>query len=239
MTFAAKTPWQPHEPVGLSPRVCRLHQRSACGKRCSAPRPRRDLDSTCSPIRSSGSPNHSHRCLTRARARAGLTRSPPCERSWTRAAHRERAIARAIESERARLSATLLQRGLFDRRAERALSAQTAVLDEALARCRARLDEIASTAQIVAEPAALPSSSSDDDRRRTRPAADRVVHPGCVSDAAGRRRSAAGVESASRRLVEATSTRRSAPPRAFAPSPTSRCCRSSILLGLDRRATCG
>ena len=61
----------------------------------------------------------------------------------------------AIESERARLSASLLQRGLFDRRAERALSAQTAVLDEALARCRARLDEIESTGQIVAEPTRL------------------------------------------------------------------------------------
>ena len=58
-----------------------------------------------------------------------------------RAAVREHALARSIESERARLSASLLQRGLFDRRAERALSAQTAVLDEALARCRARLGE--------------------------------------------------------------------------------------------------
>lgn len=71
------------------------------------------------------------------------------------ATRRERALARAIESERARLSATLLQHGLFDRRAERALSAQTAVLDEALARCRARLHEIESTGQIVAEPARL------------------------------------------------------------------------------------
>ena len=62
---------------------------------------------------------------------------------------------RAIESERARLSATLLQRGLFDRRAERTLGAQTAVLDEALARCRTRLHEIESSRQIVAEPARL------------------------------------------------------------------------------------
>jgi hypothetical protein len=72
-----------------------------------------------------------------------------------RAAFRENAIARAIESERARLSASLLQRGLFDRRAERALGAQTAVLDEALARCRIRLDEIESAGHIVAEPARL------------------------------------------------------------------------------------
>ena len=72
-----------------------------------------------------------------------------------RAALRERAVARALESERARLSASLLQRGLFDRRAERAFSAQTAVLDEALARCRARLGEIESTGRIVAEPTRL------------------------------------------------------------------------------------
>jgi hypothetical protein len=73
----------------------------------------------------------------------------------SRAAIREHALARSIESERARLSTSLLQRGLFDRRAERALSAQTAVLDEALARCRARLGEIESSAQIVAEPMRL------------------------------------------------------------------------------------
>ncbi|HWV94364.1 MAG TPA: hypothetical protein VNZ24_08600, partial [Vicinamibacterales bacterium] len=72
-----------------------------------------------------------------------------------RAAVREHALARSIESERARLSASLLQRGLFDRRAERALSAQTAVLDEALARCRARLGEIESSAPLVAKPLRL------------------------------------------------------------------------------------
>jgi superfamily II DNA or RNA helicase len=68
---------------------------------------------------------------------------------------RERAIAGILEGERARLSATLLQRGLFDRRAERAAAAQRAVVDEALGRCRARLDELAATAQIVAGPAHL------------------------------------------------------------------------------------
>jgi ERCC4-related helicase len=71
------------------------------------------------------------------------------------AARRERSIAHTLESERARLSATLLQRGLFDRRADRALAAQTAVLDEALGRCRTRLQEMAATAQIAAEPARL------------------------------------------------------------------------------------
>jgi hypothetical protein len=55
---------------------------------------------------------------------------------------RERAIAAWLNAERARLSAGLLQPGLFDRRAERAFAAQQAVLSEALARCQARLDEI-------------------------------------------------------------------------------------------------
>ena len=68
------------------------------------------------------------------------------------ASRRERAIARTIETARARLAATLVQRGLFDRRTERAFAAQTAVLDDALVRCRTRLDEIAATARIVAEP---------------------------------------------------------------------------------------
>lgn len=72
-----------------------------------------------------------------------------------RAALRESAIARAIEGERARLSTALLQRGLFDRRAERAHNAQSQVLDEALARSRDRLDEIASARRIVAAPLRL------------------------------------------------------------------------------------
>lgn len=71
------------------------------------------------------------------------------------AAVRERALTRAIESERARLSASLLQPGLFDRRAERAFNAQAQVLDEALTRCRSRLDEIESTRRPVAVPARL------------------------------------------------------------------------------------
>ena len=68
---------------------------------------------------------------------------------------REQAIAADIEAERARLSASLLQRGLFDRRAERAFAAQEAVLDEALRRCRNRLEEIAATKPIAAEPRRL------------------------------------------------------------------------------------
>jgi hypothetical protein len=71
------------------------------------------------------------------------------------ALRRERAIAEGLEHKRARLSAQLLQRGLFDRRTERARAAQSAVLDQALARCRTRLDELASAAQIVVVPARL------------------------------------------------------------------------------------
>jgi hypothetical protein len=71
------------------------------------------------------------------------------------ALRRERAIAEVLEHERARLSAQLLQRGLFDRRAERAHAAQSAVLNQALARCRTRLDELASAGQIVVVPARL------------------------------------------------------------------------------------
>jgi superfamily II DNA or RNA helicase len=71
------------------------------------------------------------------------------------ATRRERAIAQTLQAERGRLSTVLLQRGLFDRRSDRAFMAQSAVLDDALGRCRTRLDEIAATAQIVFEPARL------------------------------------------------------------------------------------
>jgi ERCC4-related helicase len=71
------------------------------------------------------------------------------------AARRERALAETLEKERARLSAALLQRGLFDRRAERHVAAQGAVLDDALQRCRTRLAEISAARQIVAEPGHL------------------------------------------------------------------------------------
>lgn len=59
------------------------------------------------------------------------------------AAERERAIADGLRDHRARLATSLLQPGLFDRRAERAAAAQNATLDEALDRCRTRLDELA------------------------------------------------------------------------------------------------
>jgi hypothetical protein len=56
---------------------------------------------------------------------------------------REHAIADAIALDRSRLAARLLQPGLFDRRAERSIAAQRAVLDEALARCRVRIADLA------------------------------------------------------------------------------------------------
>ncbi len=68
------------------------------------------------------------------------------------ATRRERALAETLEKERARLSATLLQRGLFDHRAERASAAQHAIVDEALRRCGIRLDELATTSLIVDQP---------------------------------------------------------------------------------------
>ena len=71
------------------------------------------------------------------------------------AARREQALAETLEAERGRLSAAVLQRGLFDRKAERHLAAQNAVLEEALLKCRIRLSEIAATTQIVVEPGQL------------------------------------------------------------------------------------
>jgi hypothetical protein len=68
---------------------------------------------------------------------------------------RERALAETLESDMARLSSALLQRGLFDRRAERRVAAQSAVLADALLRCQTRLSEIAAATQITAEPGQL------------------------------------------------------------------------------------
>jgi hypothetical protein len=59
------------------------------------------------------------------------------------AVERERAIEEGLRRQRARLAASLLQPGLFDRRAERAAAAHNAVLDEALDRCAHRLAELA------------------------------------------------------------------------------------------------
>ena len=104
---------------------------------------------------SADSPAPSHSIFEHERERMRVSLVSSLKAFLDCATRRERALLRGIESERGRLSAALPQHGLFDRRAERAFRAQTAVLDEALARCRARLHEIESTGQIVAEPARL------------------------------------------------------------------------------------
>ena len=55
---------------------------------------------------------------------------------------REEAIVRALRESHARLSAGLLQPGLFDRRTQRAAAAQAARVDEAMVKSRARLDAL-------------------------------------------------------------------------------------------------
>jgi hypothetical protein len=67
----------------------------------------------------------------------------------TVAMERERAIARAIEERQARMAATLLQGALFDRRVEREAVAQRALVEQALTRSRARLDELHQRQTIV------------------------------------------------------------------------------------------
>jgi superfamily II DNA or RNA helicase len=59
------------------------------------------------------------------------------------AVQREQAIADGLREQRARLAASLLQPGLFDRRAERNAAAQNATVEEALDRCARRLAELA------------------------------------------------------------------------------------------------
>jgi hypothetical protein len=56
---------------------------------------------------------------------------------------REQAICAAIRVRHARIAADLLQPGLFDRRAERGAAAQAMVLEDALAQCQDRLQQLA------------------------------------------------------------------------------------------------
>jgi hypothetical protein len=58
------------------------------------------------------------------------------------ALRRESAIARAIKSRHGRMAADLIQRALFDRRAEREALAQRELADQALARCRTRVQAL-------------------------------------------------------------------------------------------------
>lgn len=83
---------------------------------------------------------HAHRSLTTALA-AVIASSEA----------RGNAITATIRNERARLAADLLQPGLFDRRSERLLAAQRAVLDEALARCEAHAVHLVRLRQIVVD----------------------------------------------------------------------------------------
>jgi hypothetical protein len=55
---------------------------------------------------------------------------------------REHSVAHVLRSRHARLSAGLLQRGLFDRRDEHLASAQTSLLEEALSQSATRLREL-------------------------------------------------------------------------------------------------
>lgn len=56
---------------------------------------------------------------------------------------RERALMEAVRARQARLSASLVQRGLFDRRTDRLADAQAALLDRALSQSHERLAELA------------------------------------------------------------------------------------------------
>jgi hypothetical protein len=56
---------------------------------------------------------------------------------------REEAIIAAAHNRHGRMAAALVQRGLFDRRVERAAEAQDAALQDMLGRCRARLAQLA------------------------------------------------------------------------------------------------
>jgi hypothetical protein len=53
--------------------------------------------------------------------------------------HREKAIADALRVRHARLAASVLQPGLFDRRTEHAAAAQAFIVEAALKRSNARL----------------------------------------------------------------------------------------------------
>ena len=58
------------------------------------------------------------------------------------ALERERAISFAVGRQHARMAASLLQVGLFDRRIEREAAAQRELLEQALSRCHARIEEL-------------------------------------------------------------------------------------------------
>jgi superfamily II DNA or RNA helicase len=83
--------------------------------------------------------------------RATRAIQPAIDLAW----RRERAIEEGLASRQARLSAAVIQRGLFDHRSERAAAAQTAVVEYALERCRARRREIEAARTISADEPSL------------------------------------------------------------------------------------
>jgi len=64
---------------------------------------------------------------------------------------RELDLIESIRREHARMSATLLQPGLFDRRTDRAAASQAAMLDAALSHCRGRLEGLRAWRDLRAE----------------------------------------------------------------------------------------
>ena len=64
---------------------------------------------------------------------------------------REHSMAAAFRERHARMSATLLQRGLFDRRIERAAAAQSALLEEVLSKSAARVADLSACERIEIE----------------------------------------------------------------------------------------
>jgi hypothetical protein len=64
---------------------------------------------------------------------------------------RELDLTEGIRLEHARMSATLLQPGLFDRRTDRAAASQAAMLDAVLSHCRGRLEGLRAWRDVRAE----------------------------------------------------------------------------------------
>jgi superfamily II DNA or RNA helicase len=115
------------------------------------------------PVPDDGARNHVRDLLgmhhVEALARAAQARMldelrPAIDRWRALAEHRELAIAGALTARSARMAATLIQSGLFDRRAERLAAAQAALLEAAARRTEARLARVRQCIP-CAEPIAL------------------------------------------------------------------------------------
>jgi hypothetical protein len=100
------------------------------------------VDVTRSPLLSQTAP-HRHRQLD---ALADDLSAPL--KQWAR---REHSIAVALRDRLARMSAGLLQLGLFDHRNQRAAAAQSVLLDEALSKSTGRISELSASGRIEIE----------------------------------------------------------------------------------------